>query len=121
MSSLVAKCLKDEFILFVPPENKNNPAEMRSTREYILDRMLRMITQTFTKTTTAAKRDACFEEELKAREVDQEVCVGHEFHVRILSYPGREQIDSGSNCLLDMFRKILSTELLFDHSTTIAE
>ena len=92
---------------------------MRSTREYILDRM--MITQTFTKTTTAAERDACFEEELKAREVDQEVRVGHEFHVRILLYPGREQIDSGSKCLLDMFKKILSIELLFDHSTTIAE
>jgi hypothetical protein len=38
-------CVKDEFILFMPPENKNNPAEMRSTRQFILDRMQLMITQ----------------------------------------------------------------------------
>jgi hypothetical protein len=64
----------------LPPENKNNPAEMRSAQEYILNRMQRMITQTFTKTTTAAERDAYFEEELKACEVEQEVRVGHELN-----------------------------------------
>jgi hypothetical protein len=60
---VAAKCLtdhlrlrvKDKFILAVPPENKNNPVEMCGTREYILDRMQQMITQTFTKTTTAAE------------------------------------------------------------------
>jgi hypothetical protein len=105
----------------VPPENKPDPAEMSSIQEYILDCMQLMITQTFTKTTTAAERDAYFEEELNAHEVEQEVHVGYKFHVRILLYPGRKQIDSGSKCLLDWFKKILSTEFLFDHSTTIAE
>jgi hypothetical protein len=54
--------------------------------------MQRMITQTFTKSTTAAQRDAYFEEELKAREVEREGCVGHEFHMRILSYPECDQM-----------------------------
>jgi hypothetical protein len=69
----------------VLPETKTNPAEMRSTREYILNRMQRMITQTFTKTTTtaAAECDEYFEEELNAREVEQEGRVVNEFHVRI--------------------------------------
>jgi hypothetical protein len=84
--------VNDEFILFVPPENKNNPAEMRSTREYILDRMQRMITQTFAKTTTTEEREIYFEQELKAREVEREGRIGHEFHVRILAYPERDQM-----------------------------
>ena len=84
--------VNDEFILFVPPENKNNPDEMRSTREYILDRMRRMITQTFAKSTTKEERDVYFEQELKAREVEREGRVGHEFHVRILAYPERDQM-----------------------------
>jgi hypothetical protein len=46
-------------------------------------------TKTFTKTTTAAaaERDAYFEEELNAREVEQEGHMVNEFYVRILSYP----------------------------------
>jgi hypothetical protein len=92
ISEILRLRVKDEFILFVPPENKNNPAEMCSTREYIIDRMQRMITQTFSKSTTAAEREAYFEEELKAREVEREGRVGHEFHVRILSYPERDQM-----------------------------
>jgi hypothetical protein len=51
-----------------------------------------MITQTFSKSTTAAEREAYFEEELKAREVEREGRVGHEFHVRILSYPEHDQM-----------------------------
>jgi hypothetical protein len=60
LHEIVRLRIRDEFILFLPPDNKNNPPEVRATREYVLDRLRKIIMANvdLDRSTTAADRDA---------------------------------------------------------------
>lgn len=92
MKEIVRLRITDEFVLFLPPVTKKSPPEFKETREYLLNKFKRIITSSFMNTTTAAQREAYFESELRARAVTREGQIGYEFHVKVISYPEREQM-----------------------------
>jgi hypothetical protein len=45
----------------MPPDNRINHPEIRSTQQYIMNRLRKIITAALDRTTTPAERDAYFE------------------------------------------------------------
>jgi hypothetical protein len=92
MKDIVRLRVSDEFVLFIPPENKKSPSELKETREQLLNRFKKIITYDFVNTTTPAKRESYWDAELLSRELPRDGQVGHEFHVKVISYPERDQM-----------------------------
>jgi hypothetical protein len=92
MKEIVCLRVSDEFVIFIPPENKKSPLELKETREQLLNRFKKIVTYDFSKTTKPAERESYWEAELRSREIARDGQVGHEFHVKVISYPERDEM-----------------------------
>ena len=92
MKDIVRLRVSDEFVLFIPPENKKSPLELKEAREYLLNRFKKIITHDFPKTTKPAQRESYWDSELRSREIARDGQVGYEFHVKVISYPEHDEM-----------------------------
>ena len=86
----------DEFILFLPPFNKNDKKVWRDTSNTVLGLMRRIIMSSFSKTTTPQERDAGWKNHLISRQRERDGNYGYEFNVRVAAYPSRDFIEKES-------------------------
>ena len=86
----------DEFILFLPPYNRNDNKLWRETSDTILGLMRRIIMQPYAKSTTPQDRDIGWTKHLSTHERERDGNIGYEFNVRVVAYPSRDHIQKDS-------------------------
>ena len=93
ISELVRIGYREDFIVYIPPTNKNDPQPLRKAYDDAREKMKNMVLYDHKKNTTTAERDLYWERELKTRGVKKYGGVGHEFHVRVHAYPERARLE----------------------------
>ena len=83
----------DEFILFIPPFNKNDKKVWRDTSNTVLGLMRRIIMSPFANTTTAQERETGWNKHLCTRQRERDGTFGYEFNVRVVAYPSRDLVE----------------------------
>lgn len=86
----------EEFILFIPPTSKNDPPEVKSSREGLLRQMRRIVMAPYMTSSTPQQRELLWNKHLEKRQVQREGNDGYEFNVRVHSYPERFTMDRPS-------------------------
>ena len=92
MGEIVRLRHNDEFILFIPPTTPKDPKPFSKACESVLNKMRNMVMHDYRNNTTSAACNKYFKKELEHRSVDRNGRVGHEFHVRVLTYPERARM-----------------------------
>ena len=83
----------DEFILFLPPFNKNDNPVWEEVGDRVNKNMRQIIMAPFAKQGTVAERDAAWKKHLLSREAPRDGAAGLEYHTRLCSYPERSQLN----------------------------
>ena len=86
----------DEFILFIPPFNRNDKKVWSDTSKTVLGLMKRIIMSSFSKTTTPQDREIGWQNHLRTRQRERDGSFGYEFNVRVIAYPSRDLIEMDS-------------------------
>jgi hypothetical protein len=71
MKEIVRLRVSDEFVLFIPPENKKSPLELKETCEQLINRFKKIVTYDFSNTTKPAECESYWEAELRSCEMDK--------------------------------------------------
>jgi hypothetical protein len=83
----------DEFILFVPPFNKNDKPVWKEVGDSVTNNMRQIIMAPFAKQGTVNERDSAWKKHLLSREVPRDGSAGIEYGVRVCSYPERSHLN----------------------------
>ena len=63
---------QEEFILFIPPTSKDDPPEVKSSRDGLLRQMLRIVLAPHVTSSTPQQRDLAWNKHLKKHKVNRE-------------------------------------------------
>ena len=84
---------RDEFILFLPPYNRNDNKAWRETSNAVLGLMKRVVMAPYQNTHSSQDRDVGWFNHLNSRRKERDGAFGYDFNIRVVAYPERDSIE----------------------------